>query len=184
MPVCHIKRASRGKLFKSEGAFGYCATKEQYYFGFKGHLLIDSSGVISGFSLAAANIDERVAMFDVVPGIQGFLLGDKGYIVKEEVDDRLKEMGIQLETPLKCNMTDLRLKSYVARIMKTRRKIETVIGQLAERFHMEKIRARDLWHLTSRCFRKILSHTIGVFLNIQQGNKAIQLDNLLEFTAR
>ncbi|EKF05809.1 hypothetical protein FDUTEX481_00667 [Tolypothrix sp. PCC 7601] len=37
-----------------------------------------------------------------------------------------------------------------------RRLIETVIGQLVERFHIEKIRARDMWHLTSRLNRKII----------------------------
>lgn len=31
---------------------------------------------------------------------------------------------------------------------------------LVERFHIEKIRARDMWHLTSRLNRKILAHTI------------------------
>lgn len=46
-----------------------------------------------------------------------------------------------------------------------RRLIETVIGQLVERFHIEKIRARDLWHLTSRINRKILAHTLCVWLN-------------------
>jgi hypothetical protein len=45
--------------------------------------------------------------------------------------------------------------------MKVRRLVETVIGQLSEQFHIEKVRARDLWHLTSRSARKILSHTVG-----------------------
>jgi hypothetical protein len=35
-------------------------------------------------------------------------------------------------------------------LMKARRLVETVIGQLTERFHIEKVRARDTWHLTNR----------------------------------
>jgi hypothetical protein len=48
--------------------------------------------------------------------------------------------------------------------MNVRRKIETVIGQLAERFSIQKIRAKDMWHLLSKIRRKICSHTIAVFI--------------------
>ena len=43
-----------------------------------------------------------------------------------------------------------------------RRRVETVIGQLTGPFHFEKIRARDVWHLTSRIARKVLAHTLGM----------------------
>jgi hypothetical protein len=46
-----------------------------------------------------------------------------------------------------------------------RRLIETVIGQLVERFSIEKVWARDLWHLTSRINRKLLAHTVCRWLN-------------------
>jgi hypothetical protein len=48
----------------------------------------------------------------------------------------------------------------------TRRLIETVIGQLTERFHIEKVRARDLWHQASRFWRKLLAHTICIKINL------------------
>jgi hypothetical protein len=44
--------------------------------------------------------------------------------------------------------------------MRVRRKIETVIGQLNQRFQIEKIWARDMWHLANRFVRKLLSHTV------------------------
>ena len=50
-----------------------------------------------------------------------------------------------------------------------RRRIETVISQLAERYHAKRVRAKDLWHLASRWFRKILSHTAVVRLCQQAG---------------
>ena len=49
--------------------------------------------------------------------------------------------------------------------MRARRKIETVIGQLTDRFNIQKVRARDLWHLSHRFIRKILSHTVCVVMN-------------------
>jgi hypothetical protein len=61
-----------------------------------------------------------------------------------------------------------------------RRLVETIIGQLAERFEIEKTKARDLWHVTNRIARKILSHTVGVFLNKMMGNPPLQLALLLK----
>lgn len=57
-------------------------------------------------------------------------------------------MGINLQTPLRSNMSDSRSQSSVRLMQRFRRLIETVIGQLVERFHIEKIRVRNIWHLT------------------------------------
>ena len=53
-----------------------------------------------------------------------------------------------------------------------------VIGQLADRFAIEQHRARDLWHLVSRLYRKVASHTLCVLINQQLGRPLLQLDGL------
>jgi len=63
--------------------------------------------------------------------------------------------------------------------MNARRLVETVIGQLAMQFHFEKIRARDAWHLTSRIARKVLAHTLGIFMNRQIGRSDLQFEGLI-----
>ena len=62
-------------------------------------------------------------------------------------------------------MVESRDRHSVRLLVKTRRLIETVIGQLTERFCFETVRARDLWHLTSRINRKLLAHTVALWLN-------------------
>ena len=76
-------------------------------------------------------------------------------------------------------MTDKRGKDASKWLTSTRRLVETVIGQLTEQFHIEKVRARDLWHLTNRVTRKILSHTVGFLINKGLGNKPLQLEKLI-----
>ena len=49
--------------------------------------------------------------------------------------------------------------------VKTRRLVETVIGQLSERFHLQTVRSWDLWHFTNRINRKILAHTLAFWIN-------------------
>jgi hypothetical protein len=60
-----------------------------------------------------------------------------------------------------------------------RQLIETVNSQLTERFHFERIRCRDLWHLTSRVNRKILAHTLCCWLNHRLGRDLLQFEGLV-----
>ncbi len=80
IPTCHIKRCWSQNPFKGVGSISYCAAKDERYFGFKGHLLIHPNGLITGFALATANIDERDILPEVVAGKKGLLIADKGLI--------------------------------------------------------------------------------------------------------
>ncbi len=60
-----------------------------------------------------------------------------------------------------------------------RRYIETVISQLSERFHAKKVRARDCWHLTSRWGRKLLAHTIAIWINKLRGADPLDFDGII-----
>jgi len=50
---------------------------------------------------------------------------------------------------------------------------------IAEPFHFEKIQARDVWHLTSRIARKVLAHTLGIFMNRPLGRSDLQFEGLI-----
>ena len=86
---------------------------------------------------------------------------------------------IDLETPLRANMADTRDPIFVKSLIKVRRLVETVIGQLTDHLHIAKVRARDLWHLTSRINRKILAHTMGIYLNRMLRREPLQFDGLI-----
>ena len=122
--------------------------------------------------------DEREALWELTEGVRGLVIGDKGYI-GAFLQTELATVGIDLQTPLRANMTDSRPPRVVQQLTSTRRLVETVIGQLAEQFHFEKIRARDIWHLTSRIARKILAHTWGIFMNRQVGRSDLQFEGLI-----
>ena len=179
VPICQFSRAKRCKFFPSVATYGHCASKDETYKGFHGHVIIDYSGTITNLIFTSANIDERVSMFDLTDDIHGLLIGDKGYISQDLKLYLQDHLDIDLETPLRSNMKDDRDPNFVTQLMKTRRLVETVIGQLSDHFHIEKVWARDLWHLTSRVARKVLAHTVGVFLNRQLGRAPLQFDGLI-----
>ena len=59
-------------------------------------------------------------------------------------------------------MTDCRPKTVVQRLMKTRRRVETAIGQLVEFLDFAECKARDMWHLTSKLLRKLLAYNFAL----------------------
>lgn len=62
----------------------------------------------------------------------------------------------------------------------TRYLIEAAFGQMTDRFGIKRVRARDLWHLTGRIYRKVLAHKLALILNIEQGNRPLQFERLLQ----
>lgn len=163
MPVCHPKRVSKRTPLKGVAAFGFCAAKDHYYFGFKGHVVTSARGFIIDYAITAANVDERDVLPEVVEGKQGHLVADKG-LIRPALSQQLSVQGVTLHTPLRRNMADKRPKTLVKKLMSIRRTIETVIGQLAGRFSIQSMRAKDLWHLQAKVGRKILAHTMAFFL--------------------
>ena len=164
IPLCHYQRAKNCRLFAGLANFGYCAAKDEKYYGFKGHLVISSEGVITGFSLTPANGSERDALWETASHITGLLIGDKGYLGADLQRDLLN-WGINLQTAKRSNMKDSRDRNWLKLMVKIRRLIETVIGQLCGRFNLETVKARDLWHLTNRINRKLLAHTLAFWIN-------------------
>ncbi len=148
------------------------------YYGFRGHLVIDSLGIITSIGISSANVDERDMSYEVAENFQGMLLGDKGYI-RPELNKDMNLRGIDLQTSLRTNMADPRPKKFVKKLSGLRCLVETVISQLSERFHIEKVRARDTWHLLSRIWRKCLAHTIAVMANLMKGESALKFENMI-----
>ena len=176
MIVANVNRASRAKLFRGEANVGYCASKKLYYYGFHGHLCISLGGIITEFSATAASASEREAMWEVLHEVSGKVLGDKGYIGRFLGIMLREETGIELWTPVRKNMKATTGPRTNGMLCNVRRRIETVIGQLSERLHLERVRARDTWHLTVRVQRKLLAHTVGMFLLRGMGVHTMELD--------
>lgn len=180
MPVCHFKRAYFSRVFTGEADYGYCASKGETYYGFKGNILINSEGIITEITATAANIDERDSLWDLITEVSGMLIADKGLIGTDYQNDLRQLAQINLQTAVRANMKETRSEKFVNWLKSKRRLVETVIGQLTERFNLEKVRARKMWYLTNRIARKILAHTICVFINKQYGNPPLQFELLVQ----
>lgn len=102
-----------------------------------------------------------MAEADLLDGAVGYVLGDRNYW-RPAARVRLRERGIRLLAPFKHASRDR--EPWPQWLTDKRRRIETCIGQLTERYHAKKVWARDPWHLLSRWLRKVLSHTLALLL--------------------
>ena len=161
VPVCRFARANRCRLFDEHAAFGHDELAKQTFYGFRAHVRICYPGVIVAFDLAAANVHDTVMADELTQQAQGWLLADRNYW-SPRLRELLSERRLALIAPYKSAKRERRRLPLA--ITHLRRRIETVFGQLVDRFNAKVRRARDLWHLTVRWFRKILAHTVAVFL--------------------
>ncbi len=63
--LCCFTYAGRCRSFRGEASYGYCAAKDEKFYGFRGHLSVSARGVITGFTLTPALGDEREALWAV-----------------------------------------------------------------------------------------------------------------------
>lgn len=78
LPVCRLVRAARDKCFKGEAAFSFCAAKNEHYYGFKAHALLNDRDEICAVMLTAANVDERQPLARLADGGCPLIFADKG----------------------------------------------------------------------------------------------------------
>jgi hypothetical protein len=193
IPICKVARRFQRSIFRREPVFefpnptkGYCAAKDEEYFGFKGGLRITDYGLIVHAPLLQAYGHDSQCRDDLLDGIQPntVVLGDSAFLdltFQKRYQERCK---ICLLTPIKSNMKPTpQRKPFILSALGNafRRLIETVYAQLTQRFHVAAIKVRDAWHLQNLWNTKILAHTICVFLNIRLHRDPLDFEGLVHF---
>ena len=180
VPVCRFARAHRCRSLRGLSAFGHDPVAHQTYYGLRLHLRIAWPGVVTAAALVPATEADLAVAPQLLAGLAGWALGDKGYwspVTRVE----LAADGLHLIAPPRGK--DAGMKRWPVRLVQARRRIETVLSQLAERYHAKRVRARDEWHLVghlvARWLRKLASHTLAVLLCQRAGLAPLAFERLL-----
>ena len=179
LPVCTYTRSGRDRCFKTLADYGHCAAKKLDYYGFKLGLRVSSTGMITHFPLLNARAHDVNHTNALVEGFGGLCPADKGFIDPFRQPLLGNRYGVKIVTPARSNMQEEHpraLRKFCSRIRKI---VETVGSHLTERFAVARIRVHDLWHFQHRLIRKVLSHTVMVFLNLQLSRDPLDLDGLV-----
>ena len=179
--VCKFVRARTTTQFKETAAYGKWFGRT--FFGYRLHLKITDTGVIRKFILAPAN-EHDIRYCEPLLGDDrgGWTLADKGYRSKELHQTLWQQRRMYFHTSVRRNdRKESPLPGETIRkLTGKRRLIETVAGQLEQRFGIKTTFARDLWHLMNRMIRKILSHTVSVLINVRMNIEPLKLRLLVK----
>lgn len=165
------------KAFRGEAAFGKDHTIKQTFYGFRFHVRVCLPGVITRLWVAPADKSDLAGLEELVEETIGYCLGDRNYW-KPELQEQLRPQGLEMLVLFKKASRDPNRQTsrYLSGI---RYRIESVFSQLEERFQIKRVWARDLWHLSSRIMRKVLSHIAAIVIHQAEGNSPLRLAELL-----
>lgn len=179
LPVCTYTRSQRDRCFKPTADYGYCAAKKLHYYGFKLGLRISRAGMIIHFPLLPARPHDSQLLDDLIADFEGVAPADKGFIDAFRQEELARKRHIELVTPARKNMKTKPPITLRLICRRWRKLVETVGLHLTERYQIARTRAHDLWHYQHRLIRKVLSHTVCVFINLQLGRSPLDLDDLV-----
>jgi Transposase DDE domain len=181
LPVCLFTRSCRDRCFVGEADYGYCAAKKLTYYGFKLGLRTARCGMITHYPLLWARPHDVRHLQTLTEAFEGVVPADKGFIDPFEQTLLSVRHGVQVVVPQRQNMKkpSPHAPELLRACARWRKQIETVGSHLTERFAVARIRVHDLWHFQHRLIRKVLAHTVLVFLNLQLKRPPLDLDGIV-----
>ena len=156
--VCRRSRASRCKLGKQNydtaPAFGYCASQNTYYYGYKLHAVCGLSGVIHSYDITKANVHDINYLNDIKYDYHDCtIIGDRGYISKTMQLNLFEEAKIELEVPHRLNQKNR--KPIFIPYAKAIKRIETDFSQFVDQFMLNRNYAKQIEGFMTRIISKI-----------------------------
>ena len=158
LPVCHLKRSKRNKVFREIAQYG--RTSVGWFFGLKIHLVINNLGEMIAFKITRGNVHDGAAAKSLLLSLEGLAFGDKGYIGKKLFDELLKN-GLKLITRKRKNMKEkLLVNDYEKQLLNQRNLIETVFDCLKHKYHVWHTRHRSIINAMTNLIAALAAYAI------------------------
>lgn len=140
LAVCANPRISRNRTFNGLAERG--RSTMGWFFGFKLHVVINHKGELMAVKITPGNTDDREPLANMVEGLKGKLLADKGYISKK-LFDKLWENGLHLITGIRKNMKNYLMPLMDKLLLRKRFIVETLFDKLKSDMGLEHTRHRS-----------------------------------------
>ncbi len=176
LEICKISREKRNKMGKESQHHspdkGYCASQKKYFYGYKLHSVCSAAGVIQSLDLTKASVHDVHYLKDLKELFGNcMIIGDKGYISRQQQINLFETAGIELEVPMRSNQKEQKPTMWI--LKKVRKRIETVFSQLCDQFMIQRNYAKSFTGFKSRVLAKVTALTVLQFLNKFINNKPV-----------
>lgn len=168
LEICKFSRHSRIKIckeeFESAPSKGFCASQNNWYFGYKLHGVCSVSGIFHSLDITKAEVHDVHFLKNIKQQMSDcVLLGDRGYLSESIQLDLFQTVKVRLETPKRSNQKDYKQQPYIFR--KSRKRIETLFSQLCDQFMIRRNYAKSFEGFKTRILAKITSLTLEQYIN-------------------
>jgi len=168
LEICKFSRHSRIKIckeeFESAPSKGFCASQNNWYFGYKLHGVCSVSGIFHSLDITKAEVHDVHFLKNIKQQMSDcVLLGDRGYLSESIQLDLFQTVKVRLETPKRSNQKDYKQQPYIFR--KSRKRIETLFSQLCDQFMIRRNYAKSFEGFKTRILAKITTLTTIQYLN-------------------
>ena len=156
IPICHNRRIPTHKVFASQASLS--KNSVGWFYGFKLHLSINSSGELLGVEFTPATTDDRQVVPKLATGLFGKLHADKGYISRA-LREHLRTQGIDLVYKVRKNMKPEPLSDFDAMLLKKRMLIESVIKEIKTQTQLQHTRHRSFINFQVNMVAALIAYT-------------------------
>ena len=142
VPACRRARAWRCRKVRGRIYCGYCAAKDEKFFGWRLHLVCTPAGEPVRFTILPASLHDLTPIHELADALPkgARLFGDKGYVSAPDAQAILQACGVLVIAQPRDNMTPLEwADEFDLRLY--RHAIETLNSQL-EKMGVERLYAR------------------------------------------
>jgi hypothetical protein len=171
VPVAHIAREYSTKVCRERFATapdkGYSAVYDQYYIGYKLHLVVSLKGVYQTMDMTKASAGDVHYLKDIKSsGLSDcLLLADNRYLSAQMQMDLFYRARIDLQTPMRSNQTGFT--PWPKTFKNARRRVETVFSQLCDQMMLKRNYAKTFSGLRARMISKVAAVTLLQYINWQ-----------------
>ena len=171
LPVVGYKRSKKRSDFAGSATYGYCASRNMHYFGYKLVTLSTIDGVPIAYDLVPANTDERLAAETVLSAVSNCdVFCDKGFIGEEWQTEQLVIQGNRIWTPARVNQKIQNPKGFDRWLNTLRERIEGVFNEIQNTGrNLERLLRKTILGLATHVAAKMTSHLLKLLLRRQFG---------------
>lgn len=171
IPVLGYKRNKKHSDFLGSANYGYCASRNMHYFGYKLVTIATLDGIPIAYELVPANLDERLAAEAVIDYVHGCeLFTDKGFIGSEWQSKIFDQTNNRIWTPKRKNQYRQNTPSLDQWLNSIRERIEGVFNEIQNvGRNIERLFAKTVIGISTRIISKLTSHILRYLLRIHFG---------------
>lgn len=180
VPVVGYRRNKKHSDFQGSAAYGYCASKKMYYFGYKLVVVSTLEGLPLLYDLVPASTDERKAAETLLEELSGFsLFADKGFLGKDWQADIHQRTNNRVWTPKRKNQVKQQPKAFERWLNGLRLRIEGVFNEIQNvGKNLERLLAKTVIGLCTRIVAKMTSHLLKFILRHKFGIDVLTFSKL------